>query len=176
MENCAEKTISSKKIFDGKIISVSNDEVELPDGTLHAREVVRHKGGVVVVSEKSGRVLMVKQFRYPLGQETFELPAGKLDREDETPLDTAKRELEEETGHTAKHWGYMGYIYTTPGFCDEKLHLFLAQGLTYDKTKKLDDEIIDFYEIDKDEVFEMIKVGTVQDAKSISAIFRAYSV
>ena len=122
-----EKTLSTKRVYNGKVVFVDYDDIETSDGHKSFREVIRHPGGVVIVAEKdSETILMVKQFRYPLKQVSLELPAGKLEY-GENPDDACKRELEEETGYIAKTWKSLGYIYTTPGICDEKLYLYYAK-------------------------------------------------
>ena len=119
-----EKTLSTKRVYDGKVVFVDYDDIETSDGHKSFREVIRHPGGVVIVAEKDeNTILMVKQFRYPLKSVSLELPAGKLEY-GENPNDAAPRELEEETGYIAKTWKSLGYIYTTPGICDEKLYLY----------------------------------------------------
>ncbi len=119
---------------------------------------------------------MVKQFRYPTGNALYELPAGKLDKPNEEVFEAAKRELEEETGHTAEKWEELGFIWTSPGFCSEKLYLYKASNLTF-KGQHLDKgEILKYEEVDKDEVFKMVKDGRINDAKTIAALMRAYKL
>ncbi len=176
MEKLFEKTISSKEIYNGKVFKISSDEVELSNGCITQREVVHHRGGVVIAAEKNNKILMVKQFRYPTQKVLYELPAGKLDKQNENVLQAAKRELEEETGHIAQNWESLGYIWTSPGFCNEKLFLFKASELTY-KEQHLDEgEILDFVEIEKNSVFDMVKDGKINDAKTIAALMRAYKL
>ncbi len=145
MKNSEEKTLSEKKEFDGKCITVSTYDVELSDGKKTFREVIHHPGGVVVVAQKGEKILMVKQYRYPIKQVSLELPAGRLEK-GEKPDDAIKRELEEETGHIAKTWKSLGYIYTTPGVCDEKLYLYYATDLEFKNQNPDEGEIIEFFE------------------------------
>ena len=125
-----EKTLSSEIVFDGKIMTVRKDEIELPTGHKSSREVVEHSGGVVILAicqkDEEGKILMVKQFRYPLSEPLLELPAGKLEK-GEDPLEAAKRELHEETGYEAAKWEYLGYIFTSPGYSNEKLGKKIAE-------------------------------------------------
>lgn len=176
MMNFFEKTLKSTKIYKGKVFDITKDDVELSDGYKSIREVVHHTGGVVIVAEKDNKILMVQQYRYPTKEVLYELPAGKLDKLNEDILSAAKRELEEETGHIAKEWKSLGFIWTSPGFCNEKLYLFKATDLAF-KGQHLDEgEILDYISIDKDKVFNMIKNGEINDAKTISALMRAYKL
>ncbi len=176
MTDKKEKKLNSETIYEGKIFTVTRDEVELSNGLLRKREIVHHSGGVVILAEKGSKILLVEQYRYATGETLYELPAGKLDKPDEDILSAAKRELEEETGHIANNWESLGFIWPTPGFCTEKLHLFFATDLTYTKPQPEEGEILDFFEIEKEEVFKMIKNHKINDAKSICAIMRAYKL
>lgn len=176
MTKFEEKTISGEKVYDGKFIQVSKYNVEISTGKKGIREVVKHPGGVVVVAQKdTNTILMVKQYRYPIKQVSLELPAGRLDKGD-APEVRIKKELEEETGHIAKTWKSLGYIYTTPGICDEKLYLYYATDLEFKKQKPDDGEIIEYFEYNLNEVFEMIKSGEINDAKTICALTRAFKL
>ncbi len=177
MKKLFEKTLNSQEIYKGKIFKITKDDVELSDGYKTIREVVHHNGGVVIAAEdENGKILMVRQFRYPTKEVLYELPAGKLDKEGETIFDAAKRELEEETGYIASEWQELGFIWTTPGFCSEKLYLFKASNLTCANQHTDKGEILEYTKIDKEEVFKMIKDGRINDAKSISALMRAYKL
>lgn len=169
-----EETIKSKIVYDGKILTVYKDDVEISDGTKAFREVVKHSGGVVILAVKEDKILLVKQFRYPMKQAMFELPAGKLEK-DENPFEAAKRELEEETGYRAKNWTDLGYIFTSPGYSNEKLYLYKAENLTFTKCKPDKGEIIQAFEFDKKDVLKMMKSGEISDAKSLCAFMRAFS-
>lgn len=167
-----EKTLNSQIVYDGKIITVRRDEVELANGRKSFREVVEHSGGVVIVALKGDSILFVKQFRYPIKEVITELPAGKLEK-GEDPDNACERELEEETGYRAKHWTSLGYIYTSIGFCDEKLYLYLAQELEFVGEHPDEGEILENYEYKIKDVEEMIQNGKINDAKTICAIHRA---
>jgi len=174
MEDFIEKTLTTKNIYEGKVFSVKKDEVELFDGQNSLREVVLHPGGVVIVAKLDEEtILLVNQYRYPIRHSSLELPAGKLEY-GENPNKAAKRELEEETGYVAKKWQSLGFIYTTPGFCDEKLYLYLASDLEFTEQNPDEGEIIECFEYNLDNVFEMIKKGEINDAKTICAITRAF--
>ncbi len=176
MEKLFEKTINSQEIYNGRVFRITRDDVELSDGYKTTREVVHHRGGVVIASEKEGKILMVKQFRYPTKEVLYELPAGKLDKAGEEILDAAKRELEEETGYTANTWEPLGFIWTSPGFCSEKLYLFKASDLTQTHQHLDEGEVLDYIAIDREEVFKMVKDGRINDSKTISALMRAYKL
>lgn len=176
MTNFTEKTLSEKKAFDGKFIKASVYDVELSDGKKAIREVMHHPGGVVVVAQKNeNTILMVKQYRYPVKQVMLELPAGRLELGEDPDL-AIIRELEEETGYIARTWKSLGFIYTTPGICDEKLYLYHATDLEFKKQNPDDGEIIEFFEYNLDEVFTMIKKGEINDAKTICALMRAFKL
>lgn len=170
-----EKTLSGEVVYDGKIITVHKDRVELVSGKTSFREVVEHSGGVVILAicKKDGveKVLMVKQFRYPLKEALLELPAGKLEK-NENPFEAAKRELKEETGYIAKNWQDLGYVFTSPGYSDEKLYLYKAANLEFVEECPDDGEILIEYEYTIDEIKNMIKNNEITDAKTICAVMR----
>lgn len=174
-----EKTLDSKVVYNGKIITVFKDGVELSTGKTSCREVVKHSGGVVILAicKKDGvdKILMVKQFRYPLKDAILELPAGKLEK-GEDPLEAAKRELTEETGYIAKNWQDLGYIFTSPGYSDEKLYLYKATDLEFVGECPDDGEILIEFEYTPDELKNMIKNNKITDAKTICAVMRGLEV
>lgn len=167
-----EKTLNSQVVYDGKIMKVRKDEVELINGKHSFREVVEHSGGVTICALHDNKILFVKQFRYPLHQEIYELPAGKLEF-GEDPDEACERELEEETGYSAKRWRTLGYIFTSAGFCNEKLYLYLAQELEFVGKHPDDGEFLENYEFTISEVEKMIENGQINDAKTICTIHRA---
>ena len=169
-----EKTLSSEVKFEGKVIKVIKDDIETSDGLKSFREVVVHNGGVVIVAlTEDGKVILTKQYRYPLKCSNVELPAGKLEP-GENPDDAAIRELEEETGYIAKKWKSLGYINTTPGICTEKLYLYLASNLEFVGEHPDEGEIIKSKKFALKEVFNMIKSGEINDSKTICALTRAF--
>lgn len=167
-----EKTINSELIFDGRVVKLYKDNVELATGQKSFREVVKHSGGVVILAEKEDKILLVKQFRYPMKEVMFELPAGKLEI-GEDPFEAAKRELEEETGYCANKWTDLGYVYTSPGYSDEKLYLYKAEDLEFTHCHPDEGEIIQAFEYKYDDVLKMITNGKINDAKTLCAILRA---
>jgi len=167
-----EKTLNSQLIYDGKVVTVYKDDVEIFGGQKSLREVVNHTGGVVILAFKGENILLVRQYRYPLKKMLYELPAGKLEK-GEDPFLAAKRELEEETGYCANKWTDLGYVYTSPGYSDEKLHLYRADDLYYTKRNLDDGEILESMECEYTKVLEMIKSGDIADAKTLCAILRS---
>lgn len=170
--NFEEKTLSSEYVFRGKVIDVKRDDILVSNGHKSIREVVEHSGGVVILAIKDDKILAVKQFRYPIKTTSIELPAGKLEK-GENPDFAAKRELEEETGYIAKNWKSLGYIYTSVGFCNEKLYLYLATDLEYKQINPDEDEIIECEEYLIKEFYNMIDNGTINDAKTLCVLLRA---
>ena len=169
-----EKTLNSECVYDGKIMTVYRDSVEISDGHKSFREVVHHSGGVVVLAlTAEDKILAVKQFRYPLKDTILELPAGKLEK-DEDPDFAAKRELEEETGYRAKSWKSLGYIFTSPGYSDEKLYLYFAKDLEFVGEHPDEGEILKVYEFPKEEFVKKVISGEISDAKSVCAVMRAF--
>lgn len=167
-----EKELSSECVYNGKIMTVCRDEVELSTGKKSFREVVHHSGGVVILALKDNHtVLMVKQFRYPLKQAFLELPAGKLEP-DENPDSAAKRELEEETGYKAQNWKSLGYIFTSAGYSTEKLYLYLASELQFVGEHPDEGEILKTLELNINDIYKMIETGEINDAKTLCAILR----
>lgn len=166
-----EKTINSELIFDGRVVKLYKDSVELSTGQKTFREVVKHSGGVVILAFKGDKILLVKQFRYPMKEVMLELPAGKLEQ-GEDPFEAAKRELEEETGYCANKWTDLGYVYTSPGYSDEKLYLYKAEDLEFTHCHPDEGEIIQAFEYKYDDVLKMIDNGQINDSKTLCALLR----
>jgi ADP-ribose pyrophosphatase len=159
--------VKSEIVHKGRIVDLQVDHVRLPSGRVAVREVVKHPGGVVVVPVMDdGRLLLVRQFRYPLRTFILEFPAGKLDS-GQTPIETAKRELEEETGYVAGNMHPEFSFCTSPGFCDEVIHLFVATKLTRTAQRLEEGEHITVESYTVDECLRMIGQGAIADAKTI---------
>ena len=167
-----EKTLSSRTEFEGKIVKLTVDTVELPNGEQAVREVVGHPGGVCVLAlREDGTVPVVRQFRYPLGRVMVELPAGKLEYGEE-PRPAAIRELGEEVGLVPGELTDLGFIYVSPGFCKEKLHLYLARNLTEVPVHPDDDEFLEIDYLPFDKLLEQVMSGEIQDGKTVVATLK----
>lgn len=170
-EKLAECTLSSQLVFDGVLLKVHRDLVALPDGSESVREFVRHPGAVIVIAvTDSGSIVVERQFRYPLGRVFIELPAGKLDG-NEDPEACARRELMEETGYVASAWRYLGVIHPCIGYADERIEIFLASGLTHVGQKLDPGEFLEVMELPLDVLLEKVKLGEMTDGKSVAALF-----
>ena len=168
----SEKMVSSQTIFEGKIIKVMKDQAQLPDGSMANREVVAHPGGVCVLAlDEDRNVTLVKQFRYPIQQQLVELPAGKLEYGEEH-YPAAVRELSEETGLEAAEWTYLGYMLSSPGFCTERIHMYLARGLTRQKQHLDEDEFLDVLAVPFEKLAEQVMDGTITDGKTVAATLK----
>lgn len=166
-----ESRVSGKTVYDGKFLKVECDLIELPDGKQTHREYIRHPGAVVVLPLfDDGRVLLERQFRYPMHREFIEFPAGKIDP-GESDLDCAKRELEEETGYSAKEWTYVCTIHNAIAYSDERLELFLARGLTAGTPKLDEGEFLECFTATVPELLEMVRKGDITDVKTIIGSF-----
>lgn len=172
MPNYEEKTLSSEAIYEGKMISLRVEEVQLPDGNLAKRELVKHPGAVAIIAlTEEGKLVLVEQYRKALERTLIEIPAGKIDF-GEAPEVTAVRELEEETGYGAKEFTYIQSFATSPGFADEIIHLYLAQELFEIEEPALgdEDEFIGLLEVTIEEAGEMVASGQIFDAKTAFAV------
>lgn len=167
-----EKTLENKEIFSGRVFEVVEQTVLLEDNQIAKREIVRHNGGAAIVAiDELQNIYMVKQFRKPVDMETLEIPAGKLEKGEE-PYLCAVRELAEETGIIANKIDPLGCILTTPGFCDEKLYLYLATELTKGASSLDHDEFLSCEKIPLVKCLEKIEQGEIIDSKSVIGILR----
>ena len=168
-----EKQLSSNYIFKGRVINLRQDTALLPNGNTATREVVEHPGGVCVAAlTDNDELLFVRQWRYPYGEETLEIPAGKRDRQDEDPLECGKRELAEETGATAKNYIDLQPLYPTPGYIDEVIYCYLATGLTFGEQHTDEDEFLDVLRIPLEKAAQMVLSGEIKDAKTQIAVLK----
>lgn len=166
-----EEKIGSEDIFDGNLLHVKRDTVKLPNGGEATREWIKHPGASAVIPlTDDGQVILVKQYRYPIGCITLEIPAGKLDASDEEPLLCATRELSEETGYEAENITKLTTIATTVGFSNEYIHLYVATGLTAGKQHTDEDEFINVVKMPLEKAVELVLKGEIYDSKSVTAI------
>lgn len=172
MSNLEEKTLKTEHIFKGRIISLQVDDVLLPNGKTSKREIVKHPGAVAVLGlTDEGKIILVEQYRKALERTIVEIPAGKLEN-DEDPAVCALRELEEETGYTAKKLTPLTSFYTSPGFANEIIHLYIAEELTIktDAAELDEDEFVNLVEITLSEAIEYVNNQKIFDAKTAYAI------
>jgi ADP-ribose pyrophosphatase len=166
-----ETRIGGEIVYDGHFIKLACDSVRLPDGKAATREYVKHPGAVVILPLfDDGSVLMERQFRYPLDRVFIEFPAGKIDS-GEDPLACAKRELQEETGHTASDWQFVCTIHNAIAYSDERLELYLARGLTAGERQLDDGEFLDIYKATATDLLAAVRDGTITDVKTVIGVF-----
>lgn len=171
-----EKTVSSEQIFDGKVIHVRVEKVELPDGKIATRELIAHGGGVGIISVNENReVLMVSQYRIAAKSMMLEIPAGKLEF-GEDPLECGKRELIEETGYKANKTVHLGEYYATPGYCEEKLNIYLATDLEWVGQDLDEGEFLNVETYSLDKLYDMVMNNEIHDAKTAIAILKAKQI
>ena len=168
--------VDSRTVHDGRIVHLSIDTARYPDGSTGELELIRHSGASAVVpvlgepGEPDPEVILLRQFRYAAGGDIYEIPAGRPDRKGEPWDDVARRELEEETGYVAGHLSRLTTIYTTPGFTDERIHLFLATALSRGTTRLDDDEFVQVVTMRLSRVLQATRDGSIIDAKSLCAL------
>lgn len=175
-QDLTEKQLSSSSVYDGRLLHVREDQVMLPDGNTTTREYIVHPGAVVVVPLlDNGDVLMVRQFRYPLGREFHELPAGKIDSGEDV-LACGQRELLEETGYAAQDWKFLTTIHPCIGYSDEQILIYLAQGLSEHGHRRDEDEFLENVRLPLDTALEWVRDGRISDVKTIVGLFWAEKI
>lgn len=168
-----ERTVARRDVYDGRVVQLHVDEVELANGKRTFREVAEHADAVVVLPiDQSGRALLVRQYRYPIGKDLLEAPAGGIDP-GEAPDQAAQRELQEEIGHRAGRLDPLGGFWTAPGFCTEYMYTYLARDLSESSLAPDEDEDIAVERHSLDSIREMIRDGRIIDAKTIAAYWMA---
>lgn len=178
MKKFEEKTISTETIYQGKVIHLQVDEVTLPNGKTAKRELVKHPGAVAVIPiTKDNKIVFVEQYRKPLEKSLIELPAGKLD-EGESPLAAAVRELEEETGYTTNQLSFIASFYTSPGFADELMHLYITDQIEplEHPASTDEDEFVEVLELTLDEAKQYVEEERIHDAKTNYAILYLHAL
>ncbi|MFD1413922.1 NUDIX hydrolase [Oceanobacillus jeddahense] len=178
MHRFEEKTIKSKKIFEGNIIDVQVDEVKLPNGETAQRELVYHPGAVAIIPiTAENKIVLVEQYRKALERTLIEIPAGKLEN-NENPLTAAVRELEEETGYTTTNLSQVTSFYTSPGFANELVYVYVTNDLIKMEHPPAgdDDEFVEIMEVTLDEAKELVEEGRIQDAKTNYAILYLHAL
>ena len=169
-----EEHISTEEIYDGSILHVIRDTVKLPNGNTAHREVIRHVGAVCIIPVTDDNEVVVEhQYRYPPDRVVTEIPAGKLDSPDEDRLAAAKRELREETGITADKWTDISEFYGAIAYSDERITMYLAQGLHFGRQQLDDDEFLEIDKIPLATLVEDVMAGRIADAKTQAAILKA---
>lgn len=172
-----EKNVDRKRVFDGIILNIDHLTNELPNGKLAKREVAVHVGAAAVLPiDSEGNVYLVRQFRAPIGQILLEIPAGKLDHVDEDRFLAAKRELKEETGLEANSWLHLCDTFTTAGFSNEKISLYLARDLVFGESRPDEDEFLNIVKMPFEEAFSMAMKGEIQDAKTLITLCMAKNI
>lgn len=167
--------LASKELYTGKIFRLDRDEVRFPDGSQAEMDMIRHPGASAIVpfmNDPQGedpQILLLRQYRYAAGGYIYEVPAGRLDG-DESPASCAVRELKEETGCTADRMDPLFTMFTTPGFTDEKIHVFMATGLSHGESAREADEFADVVIMRLAEALELIRDGEIMDAKTALSI------
>ena len=168
-----EHRLSSETLVQGRLLTVKRDTVRLPNGNISHREYVMHPGAVVIVPLlPNGNVILERQYRYPLHQVFIELPAGKIDP-DEDALKTGQRELLEETGYTAHDWVKLGIQHPCIGYSNEVIHIYLANNLVAGKHQRDDDEMLEVFDLKLENCLAMIQQGEITDSKTITALLMA---
>lgn len=170
-----QKQISSKKVYEAAIFTMTHDEIELENGMRTERDVIHHNGGAAILVMKDQRILLVSQYRYAVGTKLWELPAGKVEI-GESPEVCAMRELEEESGYVCESLSLMSEFFTTPGFCTEKITVYEAKGLTKAEHPRAmdEDEMIDTKWFTMEEIKAMLAQGQIQDAKTLIALQQVF--
>ena len=173
MSNLKEEFLKREEIFNGAVLHVVKDSVILPNGKTATREMCIHVGAVCVIPLlPDGRVIMERQYRYPHGRVFFEIPAGKLNFTAEDPLEAAKRELREETGAVAEKYTSLGVLGPSPALITERIHMYLAEGLSFGERELDDDEFLDVEYVHIDELYKMVMSGEIEDSKTQIAVLK----
>ena len=170
-EHLAEKKISGEGVYDGIFLKMKRDTVALPDGQYAVREYLEHPGAVAILAVlDDGRILLERQYRYPIAQAVIEIPAGKLNT-GEDPLLCAQRELQEETGYTAKHWSKIRRIHPVISYSTEFIDIYLAEGLSPGPARLDEEEFLDVFASPLEELLNWVETGKITDVKTIISTY-----
>ena len=170
-EHLAEKKISGEGVYDGIFLKMKRDTVSLPDGQYAVREYLEHPGAVAILAVlDDGRILLERQYRYPIAQAVIEIPAGKLNT-GEDPLLCAQRELQEETGYTAKHWSKIRRIHPVISYSTEFIDIYLAEGLSPGPARLDEEEFLDVFAAPLEELLHWVETGKITDVKTIISTY-----
>ena len=165
-----EKQLASELVYNGRVFKVTKDEILCPNGQQSIREIVHHRGGVAILFKVDDKFIFEKQYRYALGEEIIEMPAGKLEA-GETPLEAAKRELLEETGYRPLEMVHLGDSYPTPGYSSEIIHLYYCPKAVKEERHLDSDENIELIYLSLEEIEQMIQEGKIKDSKTVASIY-----
>ncbi len=169
----SEKKLESHSVFEGGFLQVRRDSVALPDGNVTEREYIVHPGAVVIIAlSDAGELIMERQYRYPLGREFLELPAGKIDPGEDI-FHTARRELLEETGYTAARWRHLGVMHPVIGYSTERIEIFLAEQLTLSSANLDQGEFLEVFTLALPLAMDWIRTGRITDSKTIAGLLWA---
>jgi len=176
VKDLSEHRLSSKLVYDGKLLKVRSDTVRLPNGGTAEREFVEHPGAVAVIAlTEAGELVMERQYRYPLGRDMIEIPAGKIDP-GEDPLATARRELKEETGYTAARWRHVATIHIAIAYSNERIEIYLAKELKHEGAKLDDEEFLEVFTLPPATALAWVREGKITDSKTVAGLFWAEKV
>ena len=176
MKDLSEHRLASKLVYDGKLLKVRSDTVRLPNGGTAEREFIDHPGAVAVIAlTDAGELVMERQYRYPLGRDMIEIPAGKIDP-GEDPLATAQRELKEETGYTAAHWRHVATIHIAIAYSNERIEIYLAKDLRHEGAKLDDEEFLEVFTLSPAAALAWVREGKITDSKTVAGLFWAEKI
>jgi ADP-ribose pyrophosphatase len=176
VKDLSEHRLASKLVYDGKLLKVRSDTVRLPNGGTAEREFIDHPGAVAVIAlTDAGELVMERQYRYPLGRDMIEIPAGKIDP-GEDPLATAQRELKEETGYTAAHWRHVATIHIAIAYSNERIEIYLAKDLRHEGAKLDDEEFLEVFTLSPAAALAWVREGKITDSKTVAGLFWAEKI
>lgn len=175
-QDLSEQTLGSQTVFKGKLLHVKADQVRMPNGQTSMREYILHPGAAMIIALlDDNRLVLERQYRYPLRRHFIEIPAGKIDP-GEDPLDTAKRELREECGYAAREWHHLTTMHPAIGYADERIELYLARGLSRVERALDDDEMIEVMHVPIDQAMAWLRRGLITESKAVTGLLWAEKI